>query len=43
MTVAMLDGSVRSFSPSDLTRGCNFQANWQGFIQNSAVYKWDLN
>jgi prepilin-type N-terminal cleavage/methylation domain-containing protein/prepilin-type processing-associated H-X9-DG protein len=43
MTVAMLDGSVRSFSPGDLTRGCNFQANWQGFIQNSAVYKWDLN
>lgn len=39
--VAFLDGSVRSFSPRDLARGCNLAANWGGTIRDSDAYLWD--
>jgi prepilin-type processing-associated H-X9-DG protein len=42
MNVARVDGSVRSFAPSALSRGCDVQDNWAGKIFDPSLYMWDL-
>jgi prepilin-type N-terminal cleavage/methylation domain-containing protein/prepilin-type processing-associated H-X9-DG protein len=42
MNMAKVDGSVRSISPQELTKGCQLQSEWQGRIDDPAAYMWDL-
>ncbi|CAN5377779.1 hypothetical protein BH11ARM2_BH11ARM2_02950 [soil metagenome] len=41
LTVAMLDGSVRSEAPNALGRGCDVQPRWMGLIKDTSAYVWD--
>lgn len=43
MNVAMLDGSVKSMRPIDLTSGCDARPEWQGWIQDLTEYLWNLD
>lgn len=42
INVAMVDGSIKSMVPNDLTNGCNLQGEWAGSIVNPQTYIWDL-
>jgi prepilin-type N-terminal cleavage/methylation domain-containing protein len=43
ITATMLDGSAKSFTASELLRGCDPLPNWQGLVRNAETYPWDLN
>lgn len=43
MTVARLDGSVRSMTPEQLSQGCTMADGWAGTITNGLAYGWDLD
>lgn len=42
MTVAYTDGSVSSLTPNQLSTGCTVAEKWQGTIESSETYLWDL-
>jgi hypothetical protein len=42
MTIAHVDGSVRSMSPKELSVGCDVQADFSGPISNPDAYLWDI-
>ncbi|MFZ4508916.1 MAG: type II secretion system protein [Fimbriimonas sp.] len=41
MTVARVDGSVVSLTPTQLAQGCDVRPEWSGRIESSAAYLWD--
>ncbi|RYG34963.1 prepilin-type N-terminal cleavage/methylation domain-containing protein [bacterium] len=41
LTVAMLDGSVRSELPAHLGQGCDVAPNWSGLVKDLNAYVWD--
>lgn len=43
ISIAHIDGSVTSLSPSQLTSGCTLDDGWKGTIDDSGDYMWDLN
>lgn len=43
MNVARVDGSAKSFAPSQLGLGCRVEKDWEGAITSSDSYGWDLN
>lgn len=43
MTVAFVDGHAKSYTPSQLTQGCNARPQCGGFIQDPDQYLWDLD
>lgn len=42
MTVAFLDGHVRTLTPPELMKGCRVEPQWRGTITDLAAYVWDL-
>lgn len=43
MMVAFVDGHVRSYTPSQLTQGCDARPQCGGFILDPQQYLWDLD
>ncbi|RYG43883.1 type II secretion system protein [bacterium] len=41
LTVAMLDGSVKSEVPGQLGKGCDVAPNWGGLVKDLNAYVWD--
>lgn len=42
MTVAYVDGHVKSRKPEELTKGCDVRPAWEGDIVDFIAYQWDL-
>ena len=42
MNVVRVDGSVRSFSPKEISSGCDVRSHWSGDIKDVSQYIWDL-
>lgn len=42
MNVARVDGSVTTLTPTQLSAGCDVRDSWQGLIEDSGAYVWDL-
>ncbi len=40
VTVISLDGVSRALQPEQLSKGCDVQNNWNGYISNGAQYLW---
>lgn len=43
MNSIFLDGSVRFETPIQLTEGCDFRPDWNGYIRDLYVYQWNLH
>lgn len=43
MNLIRIDGSATSITSGMLSAGCEVRENWQGAINDTSVYMWDLN
>ncbi|MFQ3611684.1 MAG: hypothetical protein SNJ72_09350 [Fimbriimonadales bacterium] len=43
MTVAFVDGHAKSYTPAQLTQGCDARPQCGGFITDPEAYLWDLD